>query len=112
MTDDDAIDAFACLANAARLTALKRLVASGTQGMSAGEIAKALDASPSRASFHLSALSKAGLVTSTRRAREIVYFVQFEKLGALASFLLEDCCAGNEIVRACCSGPRNCCEPS
>lgn len=107
MQDDVALRAFSALSNAARLSVLKLLVRAGTIGMTAGEIASAVEASPSRASFHLSALSEAGLVTSERSARQIVYRVDFQQVGALIRFLLHDCCQDSPQLRGCCCGGDN-----
>ena len=59
-------------------------------------------ATSSRMSFHLSALENAGLISSTRQSRHIIYVANFENLGGLVSFLLEDCCANHPEVRQCC----------
>ena len=68
----------------------------------AGDVATALGASPSRMSFHLSALQEAGIVTSERQSRQIVYRVNFDTIGGLMRFLLEDCCKGQASLRSCC----------
>ena len=103
MNDADARAAFAALSQETRLAVLKQLVAAGGAGMTAGEIAGAVGASPSRASFHLSTLAETGLVTSERRSREIVYRVDFGAMGRLAAYLLEDCCRNDPAALACCA---------
>ncbi|MGB0411955.1 MAG: ArsR/SmtB family transcription factor [Pikeienuella sp.] len=102
MNEQGALDAFLALSNATRLRMLKCLVAAAPDGMIAGEIAKAVGASPSRASFHLTAMSEAGLVTATKHSRQITYAVDFNAMGALARYLLEDCCQQNAVVMSCC----------
>lgn len=102
MTDADAQGAFGALANADRLATLRLLIQAGPQGLSAGDVATALSASPSRTSFHLSALAEAGLIAGQREARRMVYTVEFAQLGALVAYLLEDCCKGHPQVMACC----------
>ena len=92
MNDATAVAAFGALAHETRLSLLKRLVAAGGAGLSAGALAEAVGASPSRASFHLSTLAETGLVTVERRAREMIYRVDFAAMGGLAAYLLEDCC--------------------
>ena len=72
--------------------------------MTAGTLADAVGASPSRASFHLSNMAKTGLILSTRQAREIRYRVNFQAIGELIRYLMEDCCGNNASVRACCLG--------
>nr|WP_319383334.1 metalloregulator ArsR/SmtB family transcription factor [uncultured Roseibium sp.] len=102
MNEADALAAFASISSAMRLRILKRLVEAGSSGMSAGDIADAVGATPSRTSFHLSNMSDAGLVTSSRQARQITYRIDFATVGALMRYLLEDCCNNNATVRACC----------
>lgn len=107
MNEDLAMAAFAALSNKTRLKIIRALVSAGTTGLSAGDLADAAGASPSRASFHLSALAEAGLVTSQREARTIIYRVSFEGLGGLVSFLMEDCCGNDPRVLACCAPTPN-----
>ena len=78
------------------------LVARGADGAAAGEIAQHVDASTSRASFHLANLERAGLIASTRHARRIVYRTRFDRLGGLITCLLEGCCQGRDEVRRYC----------
>ncbi|MEM8916380.1 MAG: metalloregulator ArsR/SmtB family transcription factor [Pseudomonadota bacterium] len=108
MNEPEALAAFASLSNPTRLRMLKALVVAGPDGMNAGDIAEAVEATPSRASFHLSTMAEAGLVTSSRRAREITYRVDFKAVGALVQYLMHDCCGGNAIVRACCGDGEGC----
>lgn len=70
--------------------------------MNAGDIAEAIGATPSRASFHLANMADAGLVASSRQSRQISYRVDFEAICTLVRYLLEDCCTNNATVRACC----------
>lgn len=108
MNEKQALSAFSVLSNETRLRMLKCLVKAGANGMNAGEIAKQVGAAPSRASFHLSAMTEAQLVTSTRNSRQIVYTVNFAEMGRLLQYLLEDCCQNNETVVACCGGQSRC----
>lgn len=103
MESETAAGLFGALANADRLTVLRTLVVAGPNGMAAGEIASAIGATPSRASFHLRALADAGLVHAERQARSIRYLVDYGRLGAIARYLLEDCCRNDARVRACCT---------
>ncbi len=102
MDETRALAAFASISNETRLRIVKLLMAAGKDGMAAGDIAKALKASPSRTSFHLAGLAEAGLIASNRKARHIVYAANFEAMGALISYLIEDCCGSNSKVLACC----------
>jgi len=102
MNDTDAMALFSTLSQKTRLKMLRALVAAGSGGMTAGRIAEAVDASPSRASFHLANMTETGLVAAEKASREVRYRVRFETLGALMTYLLEDCCAGDPTFRACC----------
>lgn len=102
MIESDALSAFAALSNESRLRVVKILVEAGPDGLSAGDIAAKLGATPSRASFHLATLSEAGLVRSQKESRSVRYTVRFDAMGGLVRYLLEDCCGGNATVRACC----------
>ncbi len=108
MDENAALAAFSSISNATRLRILKCLVMAGPDGMSAGEVASEVEASPSRTSFHLSNLSEAGLVASSRQSRQITYRVEFETIGGLARYLLHDCCRNNSVVRACCVSDKSC----
>lgn len=102
MQEADALAALSSISSEPRLRILKRLVAAGPSGLTAGEIATEIGATPSRASFHLSNLADAGLLVSSRQSRQILYRVDFAAMGGLIRYLLEDCCNNNETVRACC----------
>ena len=95
-----ATETFAALSQETRLAAFRLLVRAGPAGLPAGEIARARGAAPSTLSTHLGLLQRAGLVTSERRSRRIVYRADFDGVGALMKFLMEDCCKGHRTVRA------------
>ena len=50
-------------------------------------------------SAQLSQLSRAGLITGRREGRSIIYSVNFDAIGGLILFLLEDCCNGRSEVQ-------------
>ncbi|MEO0821138.1 MAG: metalloregulator ArsR/SmtB family transcription factor [Pseudomonadota bacterium] len=91
------------LSQETRLQIVRHLVGRGGEGAPAGEIAEALGVISSSASFHLAALERAGLISSERRSRKIIYRARTETLGALVSFILNDCCKGDPEVLACCA---------
>ncbi|MGB3314807.1 MAG: metalloregulator ArsR/SmtB family transcription factor [Albidovulum sp.] len=97
-----ALAALSALANETRLDLVRLLVGTGTDGMPAGEIAEKLAVSPSRLSFHLSALEQAGLIVSRRASRQIIYAVDAAGVGGVISYLLNDCCRADPDIRACC----------
>ncbi|MEM7213571.1 MAG: metalloregulator ArsR/SmtB family transcription factor [Pseudomonadota bacterium] len=102
MNEKDAIAIMSALSQETRLHIVRFLVGKGSKGASAGEIAEAMDIISSRASFHLSALERSGLLSSARQSRKIIYKAQLDRLGGLVSFLLNDCCANDPDVLACC----------
>lgn len=85
---------FAALAQETRLAVLRLLVTAGPNGIPAGEIADRLGVPPSTASFHLTALERAGLTQSTRQSRRILHAVRIPALRGLIAFLTETCCSG------------------
>lgn len=108
MNEAQVIEAMGALAQETRLRILTFLVTKGGAGANAGEIGEAVDASSSRASFHLSNLAKAGLVTSERQSRNIIYRVDFDAMAGMIGYLVKDCCESNEkVVSSCAMG--GCC---
>ena len=89
-----AAEAFQALGQVQRLRIFELLVRHMPDGLAAGEIASTLGVSPSGLSFHLSALQKAGLVTSTRRGRQILNVVATDTTRELVDFLVNQCCHG------------------
>ncbi|MFW8595021.1 ArsR/SmtB family transcription factor [Cribrihabitans neustonicus] len=96
-----AIDAFGALAHDTRLSVFRLLVQRGPAGTPAMEIGRQLGLKPSTVSGHLSVLKRAGLVTSRRNHREILYAPHFAAVNGLVRFLLQDCCGGQA---AACAG--------
>lgn len=111
MDNQNAVRAFGALAQESRLAAFRLLVQAGEPGMAAGEIARALDVPHNTLSTHLAILAQAGIVTSRREGRSIIYRVDFDGTRALLAFLLEDCCQGrpelcspaiDSVLASCC----------
>jgi len=95
MNSKDAVTCLAALAHDQRLAIFRLLVKEGPSGLPAGEIAEAVDATPTGASFHLKELDRAGLIHATLVGRYIRYAVHFDKVRQMLTFLTEDCCQGN-----------------
>lgn len=102
MDEHQALEMLGAFSDGTRLRIIRYLVKCGDEGASAGDIGKQVDATSSRASFHLSALKKAGAISSERQSRKIIYRANFDELGGLISFLLSDCCGDHPDIRACC----------
>ncbi|MEM1313695.1 MAG: metalloregulator ArsR/SmtB family transcription factor [Pseudomonadota bacterium] len=107
MEEREALDMLAALSHATRLHIVRHLIGRGEDGAAAGEIAEAMGVIASKASFHLAALERAGLASSERRSRRIIYRARTDSLGGLVSFLLNDCCEAHPDVLACCAGGRD-----
>ena len=89
-----ALESLGALAQESRLAAFRLLVQRGPDGLAAGQIAERLDIPPATLSFHLGQLGQAGLVTSTRNGRSIVYAADYKGMDRLMGFLYENCCQG------------------
>lgn len=94
MEKTDAVSALAALAQDNRLDVFRLLVQAGPEGMPAGAVADALDLAPNTLTFHFDRLRTAGLVTSRRDGRSIIYAARFEAMNDLVAFLTENCCGG------------------
>jgi DNA-binding transcriptional ArsR family regulator len=88
------VKALAALAQESRLNAFRLLVREGPNGLAAGEIARRLKIPHNTLSSHLAILSNAGLVSSERHSRSIIYRIDFDGTRELLSFLMQDCCQG------------------
>lgn len=95
-----ALDALSALAHEGRLAAFRLLVRAGDAGLPAGELARLLDVPPNTLSNNLAILSRAGLVTSHREGRSVVYSAGYGAMSDLIAFLMKDCCQGRPEVCA------------
>jgi DNA-binding transcriptional ArsR family regulator len=88
-----ALGAFAALSQETRLRAFRLLVQAGPEGLPAGRLSEKLGIPHNSLSFHLSHLSRAGLVGSRRDGRSIIYAGDFLCMQELVRFLAENCCS-------------------
>jgi len=88
-----AVKSFSALSQETRLSAFRILVQHGKQGIAAGVLSEELGIPHNTLSFHLSHLSHAGLVSSRRKGRSVIYYANLGMAQALVRFLLENCCA-------------------
>ena len=95
-----ALEALAALAHETRLAIFKYLIAVGHEGVAAGDIATKLKIPSPTLSFHLKHLEQAGLIHAQRQRRSIIYAADYERMRALLSFLMEDCCQGRPEICA------------
>jgi len=89
-----AVRALSALAQEARLTVFRLLVASGDEGKCAGEIAEELGILKPTLSFHLKELSHAQLIVAERFGRRIRYRANNPAIRQLMGYLMEECCGG------------------
>jgi len=102
MKQQQVLQALSALANATRLEIVRLLVPHGQVGLPAGEISRYLNISASGLSFHLSALEQAGLLSSQKVSRRVIYRANHTHLGEVIGYLLNDCCAAHPKVQTCC----------
>lgn len=110
METTNAVSGLAALAHPGRLQVFRLLVRAGHDGLAAGEIARATGSLPNTLSANLNVLSGAGLASSRREGRSIIYAAAYERMRELLAFLMEDCCGGKpeicaplaSIAAACC----------
>lgn len=98
----EVVNALGALAQEHRLALFRLLVQAGAQGMSAGAIADALGVPNSSLSFHLAALSKAGLIRQERQSRSLIYSADYAAMNDLVGYLMENCCGGADCSKSAC----------
>ena len=96
------INALGALAQEHRLALFRLLVQAGEQGLSAGSIADALGVPNSSLSFHLAALTKAGLIRQERQSRSLIYSADYGAMNDLLGYLMENCCGGTDCLTSAC----------
>jgi len=98
MESKSAVASLAALAHEGRLTVFRNLVQAGPDGLPAGEIARRLGVLPNTLSTNLNLLSHAGLISSQRQGRSIIYSANYDAMTELLAFMMEDCCAGSPEI--------------
>lgn len=92
MNLENATKAFSALSQATRLKVFKILIEYGKAGTAAGTISDRLKIPHNTLSFHLSHLSKAGLISSRKDGRSVIYSANVDSIEELISYLKENCC--------------------
>ncbi|SRR5579885_149901 len=95
MKSRDAVIALGALAQESRLEVFRLLVRRGPRGITPSELSDKLSIPAATISFHLKELSNAGLITSRREGRSIIYSADYDRMQELLGFLMENCCADN-----------------
>ena len=109
MEEADVIKALAALAQETRLRIFRLLVVAGPQGLTPGQMAEELGASPTALSFHLKELSHAGLIAAEREGRNLIYRGSIVLMNDLLDFLTAHCCQGQACLQ---TNTRLHCNPS
>lgn len=107
MKSSDAVAALAALAQENRLAVYRLLVETGAEGVAASDIATTLDIAAPTLSFHLKALSHAGLVNARQDGRFIYYSANYAAMNELLEYLTDNCCRGESCAAESTSAPRN-----
>ena len=103
MDQKAAITALGALAQETRLDVFRLLVTAGPAGLPAGVIAERLGVLPSSLTFHLNLLHRAGLISQTRRSRQLIYAAEYAGMNELLAYLTENCCGRGESCAPACN---------
>ncbi len=93
MDIQEAIIMFDALSQETRLSAFRLLVEPGTEGLPAGAISEKLGTPHNTMSFHLNHLSNAGIISSRKDGRSVIYSANFDVMRDLGGFMVKDCCS-------------------
>lgn len=86
---------FESLSSGIRLDIYRLLVKRGQEGMVSGQIASALNLPANNTSFHLKAMTQAGLLSVEQEGRFQRYRANIPLMLDLIAYLTEECCAGH-----------------
>lgn len=98
MDTTNAAELLAALGHDSRLAIFRLLVEAGPEGMNASAIGERLGLPGATLSFHLSHLSRVGLIKGERESRFIHYSAEFGTMDELIAFLTRNCCQGNACL--------------
>lgn len=94
MDKNTAVIVFESLASGVRLDIFRLLVRAAPAGCVAGQIAAELQLPPTNLSFHLKALTQAGLLTVEQEGRYMRYRADTDLMFSLVNYLTAECCSG------------------
>jgi DNA-binding transcriptional ArsR family regulator len=94
MDKNTAVTVFESLASGVRLDIFRLLVRAAPAGCVAGQIAAELQLPPTNLSFHLKALTQAGLLTVEQEGRYMRYRANTDLMFGLVEYLTAECCSG------------------
>ncbi len=100
LTLEEAAQGFAAVGSEPRMAVLLCLVRAGGDGLLFGEIQQRTGVPASTLSHHLRFLAAAGLIVQERNGRQTLSRPDFDRLRALSTFLLAQCCADQQQAEA------------
>ena len=89
---EEAAQGFAAMGSEARLQVLQTLVKAGRGGLTVGDIQARSGMPASTLAHHLRFLASAGLIEQEKDGRSVISRAAYDRLEALASFILKECC--------------------
>ena len=98
MLEGQVVKALGALAHPVRLQVFRALVVSGPGGLTPGVMQEGLGIPSTTLSFHLKELSSAGLVTTERASRNLVYRAAYDQMNGLIGYLTDNCCQGADCA--------------
>lgn len=90
---EEAARGFSAIGSEPRLAVLLSLVRAGPGGLSVGEIQSRLEIPGSTLAHHLKFLAAADLIDQRREGRLVINQAAFDRIEALANFLVSECCS-------------------
>ena len=106
MKPTDAIAALNALSHEKRLSAFRKLVQAGPEGMPVGALRERLHVPAATLTAHLNVLRAATLVQDRREGRAIRVRANYARMNDLIGYLTENCCEGKVDC-----GPATVCAP-
>ncbi len=98
MINADAVTVLSALAQDTRLAIFRLLVQNMPEGMTVGLIAETLELPAPTLSFHLKALTHAGLMSTVQEGRFVRCHARLERIDELLGFLTDSCCGGRPEI--------------
>ena len=92
----EAAQGFAAVGSEPRVDVLQTLVRAGPDGLSVGGIQDRVRLPASTLAHHLRLLAAAGLIKQERQGRAVINRAAYQRIKALAAFLLHECCMDAE----------------
>lgn len=101
---------FESLASGIRLDVFRLLVKHAPTGLVAGEIAALLAVPPTNLSFHLKAMTHAGLINVTQEGRYQRYRANLTLMQTLVDYLTAECCTAHPEQSCDTDSASTCCD--